>query len=295
MKENILFAGPMNGGKTKKIKNLVKELINKNESMLIVDPKEEYSDLFKNTDYEVNIINFREPNSGVTFNPFLIAEEEYKNGNVDAAIDVIRSIFSNIFIVSDSVDPFWDNSAKDYLSGVAMYLLENDRELNFKEIGILLKEDEAAPVLKEYISKVDVLDPVSVLAGTVIYAPVETRESILSVARQKLGVILARPNLLNMLSVNNKIELKDKKQVIIIINYDETNFISNITNIVITQIINILYKLKINYTLVLDNYHSLNDLDLNTIFASCNSRNISAIVGSRSVEKIKKENFTEIN
>lgn len=40
-------------GKTNAIKKRVNELINKNKSMVILDTKKEYEELFKNTNYEI--------------------------------------------------------------------------------------------------------------------------------------------------------------------------------------------------------------------------------------------------
>ena len=90
--ENILFIGEMNSGKTNKVKEEVKKIISSNESIIILDSKDEYSELFYNTDYEIKKVNLRDPKNSLGYNPFKYAQDEYKKNNIDKSINIIKKI-----------------------------------------------------------------------------------------------------------------------------------------------------------------------------------------------------------
>ena len=283
--ENKLVIGKMNSGKTNKIKEEVKKIIESNESMIILDSKDEYTELFNGTEYEVKKITIRNPKESVKYNPFKYAQNEFNKGNIDKSINIIKNIFDNIFVVNNDRDPFWDNSANDFVTGIAIYLLKTKQELNFKSIIRVLKEGQEE--FKEYISNTDVLDAENLLASPTLFAPIETKGGILSVAEMKLNLFGSYPTLLEMLCSDEELELKGEKQAIIIVNFDETTGVNVVVDIILNQLINMLYDLKYNYKLVLDNYNTLGNKDyFENVFSTCIARNISCIVAVRNIEEI---------
>lgn len=284
--KNELVIGKMNSGKTERIQEKVKKMIESNQSMIILDSKDEYSDLFVGTDYDVKKINIREPRESLGYNPFRYAQEEFNKNNIDKSINIIKNIFDNIFVVDDSRDPFWDNSANDFVTGIAVYLLKTKQELNFKSILRVLKEEQEE--FKEYISKTDVLETENLLASPTLYAPKETKGGIVSVAEMNLNLFGAYPNLVKMLCSDDEFELKEENQVIILVNFDERYGVNKVVDIIINQLVNRLYDLKYNYKLILDNYNTLGNKDyFERVFSTCIARNISCLVAVRNIEEIK--------
>jgi len=290
--KNILITGNMNSGKTEKIKEEVKRLIKNNESMIILDSKEEYSELFEDTDYEVKVISFRDLKNSLKYNLFNYAKTEYKNGNIDKSINIIKDIFDNLFVIPEDRDPFWDKTASEYVTSIALYLLKTNQELNFKEIIRVLNKDSED--FKKYISSIDILDTCSLLASPTVYAPQETKGGIISVAKQVMNLLAYQPTLLENLCGYDEIEIKNKNQAIILVNFDEQFGINRVMTAILSQLISRLYDLKNNYNLILDNYESLtNNEYFERIFETCNARNISSLVAVRNIAVISKKDAFE--
>ena len=291
--ENKLYNGIINSGKTQKIIADLENKINNKESMIILDTKNEYKELFK--DYEVIEFNINNLDEFEGYNPFYRATNLYKENKIDEAIGVIISIGNKIFKTKDSIDPFWDNSAKNLYTSICLYLLETNKDLTIKEIIKVAISD--FDDYKDYVDKQDVLKSVSILGTPIIKAPVETRGGILSVFNQKMGYFAHRPQLLEKLCDNKDIEFKDKNQVILFTNKNQDCFVNVILEIIMLEIIDILMDNKIKYNFILDNFDTImNNEEFNQIFNICLSNNIESIVGVRNIEKIvNKDLFKIIN
>lgn len=289
--ENKLYNGLINSGKTLRIKSEIEKKINNNECMIILDTKNEYKELFK--DYEIIEFNLNNLDEFTGYNPFYRASKLYKEGKIDETIEIIINIGNKIFKTVDSIDPFWDNSAKNLYTSICLYLLETNKELNVKEIiKVAIGEFDT---YKEYIEKQDILSSISILGMPILNSPVETRGSIISVFNQKMGYFAHRPQLLEKLCVNNDIEFKDKKQVIVFTNKNQDCFVNTILEIIMLEIIDVLIENKINYSLVLDNFDTImNKEEFNSIFNICLSNNIESIVGVRNIENLTNKDVFKI-
>lgn len=287
--ENKLYSGLINSGKTLKIKDEVKKKIKNNESMIILDTKGEYKDLFNN-DYEVIEFDLNDLEGFTEYNPFYRASKLYKTGKIDEAIGVIISIGNKIFKTVESNDPFWDNSAKNLYTSICLYLLETSKELNIKEIlKIGVGEFDK---YKDYVEKQDILSPISILGTPIIKAPVETRGGILAVFNQKMGCFAHRPQLLEKLCINNDIKLKKNNQVILFTNKNQDCFVNIILEIIMLEIMDVLMENKINYSFVFDNFDTImNKYEFNVVFNNFLSSNIDSIVGVRNIENIVDKNL----
>ncbi len=300
--EKKLYEGLTNSGKTNAIKKRVNELIKENKSMLILDTKNEYEELFKNTNYEIIKLNIRKLEESVKYNPLLDANILYKKGNIDESIEKIMSFGNLLFKTKESIDPYWDNCAKSIYTGICLYILENNRDLNIKEIfKVSISEYED---LCDYINKQDVLSTINMITSSVINAPKETRESILSVFNEKLGYFAHRPNLLNNICTMNKLEIKNKNQVILLTNLDQNSIFNIIIDVFIENTVNEMIERKEDYAIILDNFDSVYDKTIYTnLFKTYLSDNIECIVGVRDNSLVKpldeflvmyrKGNFTE--
>lgn len=289
--ENKLYNGLVNSGKTLKIKNELENKINNNESMLILDTKNEYKELFKG--YEVIEFNLNDLDNFYGYNPFYRANNLFKKGEIDEAIEVIISIGNKIFKTVSAGDPFWDNSAKNLYTSICLYLLETNKELNVKEIlRVAVGEFDS---YKEYVEKQDILSSVSLLGTPIIKAPVETRGGIISVFNQKMGYFAHRPQLLEKLCINSDIELKDNKQVILFTNKNQDCFVNIILEIIMLEIMDLIMDNGINYNFVLDNFDTvMNKEEFNSVFNVCLSKNIESIVGVRNIENITNKDVFKV-
>ena len=289
--ENKLYNGLINSGKTEKIIGEVTNKINNNESMIILDTKNEYKDLFK--DYEIIEFNINNLDEFEGYNPFYRATRLYNENKIDKAIGIITNIGQKIFKTEGSIDPFWDNSARNLYSSICLYLLETNKELNLKEILRVSVGDFDA--YKDYVEKQDILSTVSILGTPIIKAPVETRGGILSVFNQKMGYFAHTPQLLEKLCINKDIEIKEEKQVIVFTNKAQECFANVILEIIMLDIMNELVDTKTKYNFILDNFDTImNKKEFNSLLNDSLSNNVETIIGTRNLENVTVKDVFKI-
>lgn len=290
--ENKLYVGLTKSGKTNKIKNEVEKKILNGESMVILDNKNEYEELFSG-DYEIIKFNLNDIELFTGYNPFYRASELYGDGKIDKAMDIILSIGNMLFKTDYTCDPFWDNSAKNLYISICLYLLETKNELNIKEIlKVSISDFE---LYCNYVEKQDILSSVSILGLPIINSPIETRSGIVGVFNERMSCFAHGPQLLEKLCVNNDINFKDKNQVILFTNKFEDCFANTILEIIMMNIMNILLEQNMKYSFVLDNFDTiLNKKEFNNIFNNCLSKNIDSIVGVRDINDINEKNIFKV-
>ena len=138
----------INSGKTKMIFDYLKEIINSGENFIVNDTKEEYYKTFmptlKENGYKTYLINYKDALNSNGFNPLLVPYKLYKSGNKDLAIDEINNIANELFKNDEAMDPFWQNSASDYLKGLTLLLFEigKEEEINLGSVGMMLLQAE---------------------------------------------------------------------------------------------------------------------------------------------------------
>ena len=284
--EKKLYEGWIGSGKTNSIKKRIKELINENKSMVILDTKSEYEELFENTNYEIVKFDLNNLDDSIDYNPLYYAEKLYKQGKIDQAIGKIISFGNLLFKSNDSIDPYWDNSAKSMYIGICLYILEQKRNLNLKEI-IKVSIDEFDS-LTDYINNKDILSTINIITSSIINAPQETKGGILSVLRQKLGYFASRPSLLDKISNLYDLEIKNKNQVILLTNFDQSTIFNILIENALINIINDMIDSKDEYTVILDNFDTIvNNKDFESLFKTYLSDNIECIVGVRDNSLVK--------
>lgn len=290
--ENKLYVGLMNSGKTDKIKSEVEKKILNGESMVILDTKNEYEKLFSD-DYEVIKFNLNDSDLFMGYNPFYRASMLYAAGKIDKAMDIIVSIGNMLFKTDYTFDPFWDNSAKNLYISICLYLLETKQDLNIKEILKVSVSD--FELYCNYVERQDILSSISILGLPIINSPIETRSGIVGVFNERMACFAHGPQLLEKVCVNNDINFKDKKQVILFTNKYEECFSNTILEIIMMNIMNELLEKNMKYSFVLDNFDTvLNKKEFNNIFNGCLSKNIDSIVGVRCVDDITDKNIFKI-
>ena len=134
---HTLVIGATGSGKTQGIINpTVQMLIKGRESMIISDPKGEIyhdnSGIMRELGYQIIILNFRDPQKGNCWNPYHLPYKYQKEGNFDKANELLNDLSLNIVVDGQGNDPFWQNSAASYLTGLSLALFEDapEEEIN---------------------------------------------------------------------------------------------------------------------------------------------------------------------
>lgn len=298
---NIVVSGDISTGKTKSFMfPLVEEQIDNNENIIILDTKEEYISKYyetlKNKDYNIITLNLKDLNKSVEWNPLKYPYTLYKSGNVDAALDSINKLAVPIFHDKASKDPFWENSACDFFTGLVLSLFDDAKEdeVNFNSVNALFDSLNVRygdkDLLTHYFEYKGRNSKAYTAASTTLLAPMETRGSIVSVARQKFKLYVIREKLNNLLSKTtfNYEDIVTKPTAIFIISKDENTYLSTLVEIFITQLFDILINnSKTKYNIILDNFDILNEIvGFNSMLSSGVAQKIKFYIATRSIDKL---------
>lgn len=245
----------------KKIFTKIEESIRQNENLVILNNNETYYNRFiddlNNNNYKTYVLNLKDSSKSNGFNPLMLPYNYYKNSNIDKAIDLIEKIGLEICKEENpNVDPFWTNSAAALFTSLMLILFKegNTNQINIGSIQAMLslgeKKIENKTVLTKYFDNLNIMDGIYITGSPIVYAPPETKGSIISVLKQKLNLYCMREVLLNNLC-NNEIDLTNinSKTAIFIIGEERLNEISNI-------LIDQIFNQKAKFTYYLDNINN---------------------------------------
>ena len=293
-----LIIGSTGSGKTEMlVQPMVKILAKKGESMIITDPKgeiyENNANELKEKGYNVVLLNFRDPQKGNSWNPLTLPYELYKAGNKDKANELLDDLAMNILYdeKAQSQDPFWEKTSADYFTGLALGLFEDaaEEEINLNSINLMttVGEDKimASTYIKEYFNFKDPASPAYVNASSTIMAPADTKNSILSVFKQKIKLFASRENLSEMLC-RSDFDMKDigrKKTAVFVVIQDEKKTYHSLVTIFVKQCYETLIdvaqenngKLEYRTNFILDEFANMPPLkDVTTMVTAARSRKI---------------------
>ena len=293
-----LVIGSTGSGKTQTtVLPMVNLLAKHNESMIITDPKGEIyegtANYLKSLDYNVVLLNFRDPQQGNAWNPMYLPYSLYKSGNIDKSVELLEDLAANILHdpQSKSQDPFWENTSADYFAGLACALFEDakEEEINLNSISLMTTQGEEkianTTYIKDYFSYKDQAGTAYTKASSTLMAPSDTKGSILSVFKQKIQLFASRANLSEMLS-NNDFDMRDigkKKTVVYIVIQDEKTTYHSLVTIFLKQCYETLIsvaqesggKLPHRTNFILDEFANMPPLkDVTTMVTAARSRNI---------------------
>ena len=232
---HTLVIGATGSGKTKCLVDpQVQSLARKGESMILTDPKGElyrdHSEMLRKRGYKIIVLNFRNPNMGNAWNPLTLPYKLYQEGNTDKATELLDDVALNILYDPENKnDPFWEKSAADFFSGLALGLFEDAKEsqINLNSINYMSTVGEenfaTSNYTKEYFMLKGEDSSAYVFASNTINAPNETKGSILSVFRQKIRLFASREQLSEMLSYSdfNMEDIGRQKTAVFMIIHDE--------------------------------------------------------------------------
>lgn len=291
MLDTNLIIGKKNSGKTSYIMfNELNKAIDNGDNLCIFNTRDEYFKTFNqkliDNNYKVFTLNLNDTTKSNGFNPLLLPYKLYKENKVDECNSLINKIGLELFKEDNpNVDPFWTNMASNYFVGLVLILFKEGsiNHINLGSIqGMMNKGEEKIDdktYLQAYLEKLDVNDSIYTMLSGTVFAPYETRGSIISVTKQKLNSYMLREQLLNLLCTND-IDLSNvNDKCAFLIMADKTY---DIVNIFIDQLISI----NKSFTYILDNIDSLNVIlnftDLldnasynnNKVYASVHSKDI---------------------
>lgn len=300
------------------IEPTVKIIGKSGESMIINDPKAEIHNRcaseLQEEGYKIIVINIRDPEFGNSWNPLAIPYRFYLSGDIDRAAEFANDVAHNLMMEETSTqDPFWDYSASDCLFGLILFLFRYAKDHNLDESSVnmsslmrlrqqLFKNTSGAfratgSLLWKYASEDELVE--ASLSGSV-YAPNDTRNSILSVFDQKMRAFTIRPSLLDMLA-NNDIdigEIGDGKCAVFLIIPDEKSTYNNLVSLFVKQAYEyLIYKASSNEDLklshrvnfVLDEFSSLPPISsMSTLISAARSRDIRFILAVQGKHQLIK-------
>ena len=287
MKSTNLIIGEVNTYKTTGVMfNEVINSIKNGENLLILDNKNEYFGTFKSeldkSNYNTLVFNLDNSYKSNSFNPLLLPYKYYKESNRDKAVEMIKELGLEIFKTDNPYsDPFWENSAADYFMALVLILFKEgkEEEINLGSIQVMVSKSDN---ITKYFDSLDVLDPIYIAGSTTVYAPVETRGSIISVMKQKLNEFCVREMLFNNL-LGNDIDLssiKDKTAIFIIGNEK----LNKLGNILIDELVNVSVYNDIKFTFFLD---GICDVPVLLEFNKILDKKMNLFVTVRSLEELE--------
>ena len=294
---NIII-GATGSGKTQAVVfPLVQVLAKKGESMIITDPKgeiyEQTGTMLRERGYNIVLLNFRSPQNGNGWNPMALPYQLYKSGNNDKAIELLDDLALNILYEEKNggADPFWEKTAADYFTGLALGLFEDAKEeqINLNSMNLMSSLGEerfGGPnnnYIKEYFNAKDPSRPAYVNASGTVYAPEDTKGGVLSTFKQKVKLFSSRDNLSEMLchSDFDMHEIGRQKTAVFMIVQDEKKTLHPLATIFIKQCYETLIdvaqqsggKLPYRTNFILDEFANMPPLkDVTTMVTAARSR-----------------------
>ncbi len=294
-----LVIGSTGSGKTETIvKPMVNLLAKKGESMIITDPKGEiykYSASYlKEKGYRIIVLNFREPQRGNSWNPLTLPNDYYRSGNKDKAIELLDDVALNILYddSNKSESDFWEKSAADYFSGLALGLFQDAKleEVNLNSINVMSTVGEeryamGSNYIKEYFGMKGEQSDAYIFASSTMNAPNETKGGLLSTFRQKIRSFSTGEALSEMLSYSdfNMRDIGNGKTAIFMIIHDEKKTYHSLMTIFIKQCYETLIdaaqenggKLPVRTNFILDEFANMPPLkDVDAMVSAARSRDI---------------------
>lgn len=294
-----IVIGSTGSGKTQGVVHpMVKILARGGESMIITDPKaeiyKESAGLLRKKGYNIVVLNFRDPQRGNCWNPLTLPYKLYKEGNTDKAMELLDDVASNIlYEEGGDKDAFWEKTAADYFTALALGLFEDakEEEVNLNSISVMSTVGEErfggrSTYIKEYFNAKDPNSSAYTCASGTIMAAEETKASVISTFKQKIRIFASRDNLSEMLSHSDfdMFDIGRHKTAVFLVIQDEKKTYHALATIFVKQCYETLIgvaqqepsgALPVRTNFILDEFQNMPPLkDVTTMVAAARSRHI---------------------
>lgn len=205
--KHTICLGNTGAGKTRRI--LIESLCNlglAGESIIVSDPKSELYQMtakfFKNLGYEVNVIDFKNPQKSNKYNFLTPIINAINDNDIKTAEDLTWDLVENIVQkgVSNS-DPLWENGEKSIIAGSIMTVLLENKDMPeyqnltnvYSFISNMCQTDENGFMpLTEYINSLSEENPAKRIFSIATIAPEKTRSSFFTSALATLRLFSSR-------------------------------------------------------------------------------------------------------
>ena len=206
----------------------------------------------------------------------------------------MEDLATNILVDStNNNDPFWQKTAADYFTGLALGLFEDAKsedEINLNSINAMSTFGEercgASKYDKEYFKLKGELSSAYISAAATITAPADTKGGITSTFRQKIRIFSSRQKLAEMLSYTDfdVTRIGKEKTAVFLKIHDEKTTYHALATIFVKQVYEFLIdeaqkeqnlKLKIRTNFILDEFANMPALkDVESMITASRSRNM---------------------
>lgn len=309
---HTMVVGATGSGKTSGIINpTIKMLMKSRESIIISDPKgeiyEDNSGLLRELGYDIIVLNFRDPQKGNCWNPYHLPYRFQKEGNFDKANELLNDLSLNIVIGDGQQDPFWEESASSYLTGLSLALFEDaesEEQVNINSVNLMMTqgEDRCPPstYLKEYFNAKDPSSPACVNALGTVNAPNDTKGGVVAVLKQKVKTLAVTKNLSEMLSRSDfeMDTIGERPTAVFMIIQDEKTTYHALATIFVKQcyesLISVAHKhggkLPVRVNFLLDEFANMPKFkDITTMVTAARSRKIRFLFIIQNFAQIKEK------
>lgn len=284
------------------------------ESMIITDPKGE---IYKNTSgflanqgYDIQVLNFRDTEYSIRWNPLEIPYNYYKNGAKDKAIEMITDFAIQLKApVHSDKDVYWENQAVDMFVGLVLIVFECEKEaskVNLKSVqGLRMYLDVSGKGSEQEVfwDLYNTFPENSVIRyklGTLysLRNTEKTFSSIVSVFDGMMSMFLFNDRIMSMLSASDIDirELGDRKTAVYIIIPDEKTTFHFLVSVFVKQCYECLIssahknsngQIKIRMNFVLDEFSNFPKIsDMPAMISAARSRNIRFILIVQSKQQL---------
>ena len=293
---HTLVIGATGSGKTSGfVDPTMVHLMKGRESMIITDPKgeiyEHHSAKLRELGYQIIILNFREPQKGNCWNPYDLPYAYHKEGNFDKANELLNDLATNIVVDGQGDDPFWQNAAADYLTGIGLALFQDapKEAININSVNLMINQGEERigpkTYMQEYFNMQDPTSSISVNMGAVVNTAQDTKAGVLTVLQQKVKTLAVTRNLSEMLSKSDfdMASIGEKPTAVFMIIQDEKTTYHSLATIFIKQcyesLITVAHKhggaLPVRTNFIVDEFANMPKFkDITTMVTAARSRKI---------------------
>lgn len=286
-----------------------KEVGDKGEILIMLDPKGEGYRKLANSFKRVLCVDFRNPRKSPTkWNPLSTPYRLYKSSdpdNHDIASSMLSELWNGVYPYDGHSDKFWTDSSVNYAKGLTYGLFETAKpsQINLNSVAVMMEKSEirlgSNTLLKEFYESRDSDSLSKRNLATYTTAPNETRASIHSVATSGLEVFSRSMGLMEMLSEDN-LNIMDLDVTtpfaLFIITPDETDVYDSLAGLLISQITQHLIrvaqerggKLPIRVNVILEELGSVGKSipNLPNLMVAGRSRNIRLMLVLQSISQL---------
>ncbi len=259
--------------------------------------------------YSIVSINLRNTEKSIAWNPLALPLKAYQNNNYELCVNQLMDIASFIMAGTSgkkSEDPFWELSAADLFVGLSLILFKEAKEeceINIKSIYQMAQTGfsrfATSTIINQYLTdSTPELEKIKNTMSTVLAAPNETRQSILSVFFQQLRPLTNKDAFLNnMCSGNFEIEQICQRKTAVFLCYEDENAINlPIIKIFIKQAFGELVKQhcafcesQFRFHFILNDFLLLGSIpDIERFIVSGNKHGIDFLIDANSMVLFKK-------